>query len=413
MPEFQYQGRDRDGGSVKGSMTEETSDAVASRLIDKNITPVRITKVAVAPAAARKSGTPLNEIDLLARFRTVSKEELIVFSREMYTLTRAGIALNRAFRGLSGMARNPLLKETLEQITDDLEGGLQLASCIARHPRVFPPLYVSLIRAGEGTGQLEQAFNQASDYLELERETAKRIKSATRYPIFVILAMAVAVGVVTVYVIPAFADMFKSFGAELPWQTRALLATSAFFVEWGAWLLGGFIVGLYFFRRYIQTPLGAYRWGRAKLRLPVVGTLFERINLGRFCRTFATLLRAGLPITQALRIVGGAVGNAFLESKIRDMAVGIERGESLLRTASNAEMFTPIILQMIAVGEETGSIDDLLDEVAAFYEREVDYDLKRLTDVIEPILALLLGGLVLILALGIFLPLWDMATVAG
>lgn len=416
MATFRYQGRDQNGKQANGEIEAASAEAVAATLSAKGVTPVRIEKTASSPSAKKKTAGARKKsedrpVDVLAWFKKVELEELIVFSRQMYTLSRAGITLNRALRGLASMAKNPLLQDTLESVAGDLEAGQDLATGMRHHPKVFSPLVISLVRSGEATGNLDVSFLQIAKALELERDTRRRIKSATRYPIFVITAMAVAVGVVTVFVIPAFAKMFASFGAELPWQTRALIASSNFMVIAWPWILGGLVAFFFLFRQYGKTTRGRYRIDRMKLRLPVMGSIIERIHLGRFSRTFATLFRAGLPVTQALRIVSEAVGNSYVQVHTMDMISTIERGDSLTKAAVASGLFTPLILQMLSVGEETGEVDRLMDEVADFYDEEVDYALKRLTDAIEPILAVFLGGLVIILALGVFLPMWDMASV--
>jgi MSHA biogenesis protein MshG len=211
-----------------------------------------------------------------------------------------------------------------------------------------------------------------------------------------------------IWVIPIFADMFKSFGAELPLMTRILLATSDFFITKWIHLLVGIVLIIFLLVRYLRTKNGRYKWDRTKLKLPIVGSIFERTLLGRFARSFSMMLISGVPMTSALNLVAEAVDNAFMAERILTMRKNIEKGESLSRVASSSQMFTPLVLQMINVGEETGRVDELLAEAAEFYEREVDYDLKSLTSKIEPILISVVAGMVLVLALGIFTPMWDM-----
>jgi MSHA biogenesis protein MshG len=277
---------------------------------------------------------------------------------------------------------------------------------------VFSQFYVSMVHVGENTGRLDEVFLQLSHHLERDLETRKRIASAFRYPIFVLVAIAAAVAIINLMVIPAFAKMFASFHAQLPLATRILLGTSKFFVHfWPAMLMAvfGSIVA---WRRFVATEMGRLSWDRKKLSTPVVGEIVHRALLGRFSRSFATMLRAGVPLPTALHVVSHVVDNAFVGQKIRGMVAGIERGESVTRNAAATQLFSPLVLQMMAVGEETGALDQLLEEVADFYDREVDYDLKRLSDRIEPIMIMFIGVLVLILALGVFLPMWNLASVA-
>jgi MSHA biogenesis protein MshG len=305
-----------------------------------------------------------------------------------------------------------MVTEQLAQVRSDLEGGVSMAVALNAHPKVFGTLFVSMISVGENTGQLDQAFRQLASYLELERETRKRIKQATRYPLFVLSAMAVALTVINLFVIPAFSKVFAQFQAQLPLPTRILIATSQFFQDYW-WLLALLLGGsLYAFFKWIETEAGALKWDQLKLRLPIVGGIFERIALARFTRTFAMMYKAGVPLLQTLSINSASVGNKYIGQAILGMRESVERGEALTRSASASGLFTPLVLQMMAVGEETGALDDLFVEVADFYEQEVDYDLKQLADAIEPILIVAMGVMVLILALGVFLPMWELASAA-
>ncbi|MBU2223074.1 MAG: type II secretion system F family protein, partial [Gammaproteobacteria bacterium] len=269
-------------------------------------------------------------------------------------------------------------------------------------------LIVSIVHVGENTGRLDDAFSQLSDYFEQEMETRKQIKQATRYPMFVLLAIVAAMVILNLFVIPQFANMFARFNAELPWATKVLLATSNFFIHYWPLLLVGIIAAGFALYRYLHTAAGSYRWSKLKLRLPIMGDIINRATLGRYARSFSLMLRAGVPLTSALSLVAEAVDNDFMAEKIREMRRNIERGESLVRVSGQSNLFTPLVMQMLAVGEETGQVDDMLQEVALFYEREVAFDLKSLTAKIEPILIVIVAVMVLILALGIFTPMWDM-----
>ena len=402
MAKYQYKGRDAQGALITGQLDAVNAEAVATQLNSRGLIPLSIQEVATAAG---------NSFDFAKLFRKrISVEELIIFSRQMHSLNKAGVPIIRALRGLAGSIKNETLKETLYDVADTLESGVDLASSLNRHPEIFSPLYVSVIHVGENTGRLDLAFKQVAGYLELERDTKKRIGEATRYPLFVIVAIVIAIGVINVLVVPAFAKLFSSFNAELPWQTQFLINCSNFTVNNWYWLLLAIIGSILACRYYIATDIGGLNWDRMKLRIPLVGGIFERINLGRFARTYAMVARAGVPIIQALNVVGSAVGNRYIESKINAMRTRIERGENFSRVAQNSGMFSELVLQMISVGEETGTMDDLLDEVADFYEQEVDYDLKSLGDKIEPILLLIVAGMVLILALGVFLPMWDLSS---
>ena len=407
MSQFKFTGRDAQGTKVSGSRESASADSLASELLAERITPLTIDEQAQVA-----DSDVLAQLKERLRRKRVDLEELIIFCRQMYSLSKAGVPIIRAIGGLAESHRNPYFREVLQDVRSDLEGGQGMAVALNGHPKVFNTLFVSMISVGENTGQLDQAFRQLSVYLELERETRKRIKQATRYPLFVLSAMAVALVVINLFVIPAFSKVFAQFKAELPWATQVLIGTSQFFQDFW-WLLALlFGASLYGFFKWIETDAGALKWDQIKLRLPIVGGIFERIALARFTRTFAMMYRAGVPLLQTLSINSASVGNRYIGQAILAMREGIERGEALTRTASASGLFTPLVLQMMAVGEETGALDDLFVEVADFYEQEVDYDLKQLADAIEPILIVAMGIMVLVLALGVFLPMWDLASVA-
>ncbi len=407
MAAFRFTGRDAQGQKVSGVRQAASAEALAGELLAERITPLTIE--AQAESAVGGDTDVLRQLRRLLGRERVSLEELIIFCRQMHSLSKAGVPILRAMGGLADSTRNPFFGEVLRAVRADLESGNGLGVALSSHPRVFTPLFISMVSVGENTGQLDLAFKQLAGYLDMERETRKRIQQATRYPLFVLLAMGVALVVINLLVIPAFSKVFAQFKSELPLPTRILIGFSEFTQQWW-WLIALVLAGgLVLLLRWLQTEPGARLWDRYKLRLPIVGGIFERIALARFTRTFAMMYRAGLPLLQALAINSNTVGNRHIGQAILDMRDGVERGESLTRGAVASGLFTPLVLQMLAVGEETGALDDLFIEVADFYEQEVDYDLKRLADSIEPILIVAMGGMVLVLALGVFLPMWELS----
>jgi len=405
MQTFHYKGRTQRGDAIEGNIEANSSGAVASQLINNGVTPIDIVEAKVRQDTwgdlKRQLGGGQPGLD-----------DVILFSRQMYTLMKAGVPIVRSINGLATSVRNPIMAETLNTIVEGLESGRELSSTFAQHPKIFSSLFVSMIQVGENTGRLDEAFLQVSQHLELEKETRDRIKAALRYPSFVLMAITAAMFIINIFVIPAFASVFASFKAELPLPTRVLIATSDFTIAYWPYLLAAIVGGIFAFRYYIKTDNGRYVWDRTKLRIPVVGSIIMRSLLARFSRSFAMATRAGVPLVQALTVVARAVDNEFVGDRIRQMRTGVERGDTLTRTAAATDMFTPLVLQMLAVGEETGAVDDMLGEVADFYEREVDYDLKNLSAALEPILLLIIAGMVLVLALGVFLPMWDLGKVA-
>ena len=399
MAIYKYIGRDAQGNIVKGEIDANSKEQAADLVVQKGILPSELNEV--------KEGSESIDISSLL-IRQVKLPDLIIFTRQIYSLTKAGIPILRAVNGLADSSHSKLLKTALCDVLERMHNGYSLSAAMAANPRVFSQLYISLIQVGENTGQLDKVFLQLSEYLEQELETRKRVKAAMRYPSFVIIVLVVAMVVLNIYVIPVFSGMFAKFHAELPWTTQLLLATSSFFVNYWPYLLFVFIAIIVALKVWLKSDKGNYTWDKWKLRIPIMGSVIERSLLARFSRSFAMMLSAGVPLNNALYLVAFAVDNHYLKEKILAMRGRIESGETLLKTASSAQLFTPLVLQMIAVGEETGQIDELLNESADFYEREVDYELKNMAAKIEPILISIVAVMVLILALGIFTPMWDM-----
>jgi MSHA biogenesis protein MshG len=407
VPSFAYTGRNARGELIKGKIEGNDSGAVADQLLTTGITPVEIRQSAgdakdagVAGWSARLFAQPVTLVDLM------------LFSRQMYTLLKSGVPIMRALGGLEESMINPSFKLVVADVRSGLDSGRELSACLRRHPAVFSNFYVSLVRVGESTGMLQEVFLRLYEHLEFEKQARERIKGALRYPLFVVIAMVVAVTIINIVVIPAFAKLFKGFNAELPLLTQVLIGVSSFTVHYWPVILAAIIGAALGFRFWISTPAGRYTWDRLKLRLPVAGAIINKASLARFARSFALSIRSGVPVMQGLSSVAEVVDNDYLAERIERMREGVQRGESVLRTSANAGIFTPVVLQMIAVGDETGELDDLMLEVAELYEREVDYDIKTLAAQIEPILIVFLGVIVLILALGVFLPIWDLSRVA-
>ena len=401
MPFFAYQAKDKQGNPVNGELEAQDDNAVADTLLRRGLIPLSIKQ---------SNGNKEGEKSAITTFfqPKVSLDELIIFSRQMYSLMKAGIPIIRAIVGLAETTTHPVFRETLLDVAKQLEQGRNLSAAFASHKKVFNRLMISIVVVGESTGKLEDAFLQLATYFEQEHETRKRIKAAMRYPTFVIIALAVAMFILNIFVIPTFAEMFSKFNAELPLMTRILIGTSNFFVAYWHLLIIAITVTFFAIKSYLNTPVGRRKWDKVKLKIPMVGGIIERSLLARYSRSFAMILRAGVPMTTGLSLVAEAIDNAFMEEKVIDMRRSIEKGESLLRASKSSELFTQLVLQMVAVGEETGRVEELLQEAAEFYEREVDFDLKSLTAKIEPILISFVAAMVLVLALGIFTPMWDM-----
>lgn len=404
MPLFTYKARDSRGESVEGTLEAISSDAAASSLMDGGLTPIDIGH------AKTESASTLNR-DLNDIFPPkVTLVDLIQFSRQMHSLLRAGVPIMSALSGLSTNTKNPTLAKTIKEVSDSLGAGRDLATSLSHHPDVFSLFYVSLVRVGETTGQLEDIFQQLAFYLEREKNTRQKIKSALRYPIFVLIAISIAIVIINIWVIPAFAGVFARFGSELPLATRILLGTSNFFVNHWPVVLGVVVVGSFALRHYLNTETGRYRWHKLQLHLPLVGNVIYQATMARFTQLFAMAQSSGVPLITALTVVAKALDNDYMEERILTMRDGIERGESITRTARATGIFDGLVMQMLSVGEESGTMDTLLVEIADYYNREVDYAVEKLSAAIEPVLTVVIGGIVLVLAIGVFLPMWSLGS---
>jgi MSHA biogenesis protein MshG len=401
MSAFRYRGRSGRGDLIAGRLEAESLDAVAARLFNLGITPLEI-----APEISRT--VTIGEVLQRLGAGRPSIADLVLFSRQMYSITKAGLPLLRGLRGLAQSTHNALLRDALHDVLHSLESGRDFAASLARHPDIFPPLFVSMVRVGESTGTLDNAFLRLCEYLAEDQAVQDRVKSAVRYPIIVVIVLALAMSVITLFVIPHFAPLFKVLGNDIPLPTRIIMGTSDLVRHHGVALLLGAALGFTGFRYYIVTEPGRYRWDRLKLKIPVVGELAHLAVLSRVTRSLSISLDAGLPMIQALTLLSRAAGNEYLAEQLLRVRDAVERGEPLSRAAAGVGIFPPIVLQMMMVGEETGELTRLLVEVSGFYQREVDYRLRNLTAMLEPLLIIAVGAMVLILALGVFLPMWNM-----
>ena len=406
MAVYSWRGRNTRGELVQGQLEGTNDSGVADQLMSMGVAPVLIE--------LKKTRASVGTESWLGRLnqKPVVLEDVLIFSRQMHTLNKAGIPILRAFAGLQASATKPALVAMFKDIQASLDQGRELSVALTKYQAVFGAFYIAMIRVGEMTGRLTEVFLNLSNHLEFERDVRERIKQAIRYPMFVMVAMAIALVVVNIFVIPVFAKVFEGFHTELPLVTRGLLAFSGFVQSWWPLLVASVVIGVLMFRGYIRTQDGRYAWDGFKLKLPVAGDIIFKATLARFARSFALATQSGLPLPQALSVVAQTVDNAFLGARILQMRNGIERGETITRCASATGVFTPVVLQMIGVGEETGELDALLFEIATLYERDTDYSIKGLAAAIEPILLTFIGGLVLLLALGVFLPLWNMGQAA-
>lgn len=398
---YEYQGRNRRGETMRGTVESASPQAVATWLMESEIFPISI----------KTQGTGFQPPKWFTKYSgqdKVSAVDLLLFTRQMANMVRAGLQMMDAIEGIQKTTASKPLARVLQAAREDLDRGIVLSGALARHPEVFDDYYVNMVRVGEGTGKLEEAFRSLYNQLDFDRQMKQKIKSALRYPTFVMVALGIAMTVMTIFVIPAFAKTYSGLHVELPLLTRILLGISKFSVQyWWAVVMGAGLV--YFMLRLIlKSPEGRYAWDRFKLRIPIIGTILNKATVARFSRSFSTAMKANVPIVMAFQLVSRVVENAFFEARILAMRVGVERGEVLSRVMRTSGIFSPIELQLITVAERTGDVDQAVEQIALMYSDDVEYQVAKLSQSIEPILLAAMGVLVGMFVLGVFLPMWDL-----
>ncbi|MFY9269742.1 MAG: type II secretion system F family protein, partial [Candidatus Manganitrophaceae bacterium] len=363
------------------------------------------------PVSIEEEKPGLSLPNIFPLFETISAEDLIVFSRQLATLIGAGIPFMASFNALEEQTENPKLKRVITQVRREVEGGSTFTDALAKHPTVFSALYISMVKAGETAGVLDEILNRLALLAEHEAETRARIKAATRYPKIVIAALVVAFGILVTFVIPRFAALYANFKAELPLPTRIMIGINIAVHRYGILILAGLITAIFGFRKYINTPSGRLWWDGFKLKLPVFGVIFKKTALSRFARVFGTLTRSGLPILQTLEIVSETVGNVVIARIVDHIRDSAREGRGIIQPMRVSKVFPPIVIQMVAVGEETGKMEEMMMKVSEYYDRDVDYAIKNLSSSLEPLLLAVIGGVILFLALAIFMPWWNLINV--
>ncbi|MFA5073423.1 MAG: type II secretion system F family protein [Nitrospirota bacterium] len=398
MPSYRYKARNSEGSLSEGITDSRSKEAVADQLGSQGLIPVFI----------EEQQPPLIEPDFFAKLTHIKSQDLILFSRQMATLINAGIPIIQSLTTIEKQTGNPRLKKAITDIRQDLESGMALSAALEKHPGIFSKLYVSMIQAGETGGILDNILNRLALLNEQEAETRARVKAAVRYPILVITAICAAFAFLVTFVIPKFAAVFAQFKTELPFPTRVLININYVVQHYWFFILGGIalIVGGVIW--YVRTEKGRWTWDLVKLKLPVLGILFQKVALSRFSRIVGALQKSGVSMMLTLEIASYTVGNVVIARAVDSMRDSLREGKGLHGPMEASGMFPPLIVQMMAVGEETGDIDLMLNKVADYYDVDVEYMLKTLSTMIEPVLLVFIGGMVLFLALGIFLPMWNL-----
>jgi MSHA biogenesis protein MshG len=401
MPIFHYQGRDQTGKLLSGKRIAQSSDTLSILLMKEGVLPITIK----SSDDSRNFWQKLND-----KFeQPVTRDDLGVFARQMYSLCKTGVPLATALKNLAASIHNRTMRNGLFGLVEYLESGQDLASAMQNYPAIFTPIMVSMVRVGQSSGHLAESFLRINQYVELEGSAIKNIKSAMRYPVFVLVAMISAMILINMFVIPAFSHVFAQAKVELPGITLFFMATSGFIRAYWVWILifmSGCTGGFYY---YINTLEGRYHWDKFMLHIPYLGTILKRIVLLRFSQSFSITINSGIPLIEGIDLIAQSVNNEYAKRRILSMREAIEHGNNLAQAAAITHLFTPLELQILGVSEETGEMGVMFEQIASFYRREVDYDLKRLGDVIEPLLIVVLSGMILMLAFAVYLPIWNMA----
>jgi MSHA biogenesis protein MshG len=388
MPNFKYRVRDRSGKAITGTIDAPNLQIAGDHLYQLGYLPIKIEE--------EGNASSFNLLNLWRRFKKMRLEDLVFFSQQLSTLYKAGVPLLTGLESLTEQTENKKLKPILESIGHQIKGGNTLFEAMSKYPDVFSPIYVNMVRAGETSGRLSESLDRFVTLADRDLRTRQRVKEATRYPKIVILSVTIAFAVFITFVIPRFAEVFTRFNTPLPLPTRIMIGINDVFHHYWYFILGALIGIPILIIHYIQTEKGKYFWDRLKIRIPIFGPLFLKVALSRFAYTFVMLNRSGIPILQTLEITSNTIDNVILSQSIQEIR---ESGR-----------FTPLAIQMLSVGESSGALDEMLMRVTGYYDLEVENMIKKLSTYVEPTLTLFLGLVVLFLALAVFLPWWNMAS---
>lgn len=402
MEVYEYKGRNKRGDVMQGTVEAPNAEGVVNWM----------TSTGIAPIHVQLKEDPLKDqpgwIRALQGAKKLNDTDLLMLTRQMATLMRAGVPMIQAVNGLKTSSRNPSMTKLLRSLHSSLDKGSELSAAMSRHPDFFDEYYINMIRVGESSGKLDEVFSRLFTQLDFDRRMRQKIKSVLRYPSFVMSAIMAAMFIMTMYVIPSFTNVYKGMNIELPGMTVFLISISTFAAKNWMLILTAMAVGVLGVRYYLSTPEGRYKWDKYKLHIPVIGVILTKATTARFCRSFETAMKSGVPIVTAFTLVSRVVDNAFYQERVLLMREGVSHGDSLLRSFLSAGIFTPMELQMISVGEETGDVEGMVQQLATLYQEEVEYEAVQLTETLEPVLLLFMAALVLVLLLGIFMPMWSM-----
>jgi len=397
LPQFKYSAVDKFGKKTDGVLEAKTPDEIASYLNNSGYSPLVIKEVKFEALTEKFKNL----------FR-IKQETFILFNRQLATLIGVGLPLLSALDTLFNQTKDPQLKSVIDLVRRDVEGGSSFSESLSKYPKVFSELYVSMIHSAETAGTLPEVLNQIAVLEEYRYEVTSKIKTATRYPLFIIIAMAIAIIIISIFVLPRFTHLFSTFGAQLPLPTRILVKFN--YLTKHYWygiiiIVVGLIIG---FRAFVNSKKGKLKWDRFKLKCPIFGSLTLMMSLSRFCRILSAMIKSGVPILEALQVVSKTMANQVLINVVRGVSAAVEKGEPMSKAMRLSEFMPPMVVDMVAIGEKSGEMDTLLLKVSDYYDSQVDFKIKNLTTMIEPLLLLFIGCMILLLALAIFLPMWNM-----
>ena len=393
---FEYKVRDRTGKLVSGQLIGDSETLVLQKLREQGYTPVEVRKA--------NAGVKM-EINL--RPGRVKLKDLSVFCRQFATMVNSGLPILRALAILSEQTPSKELAKILVQVRTDVEQGSSLSGALAKHPKAFNDLFVAMVRAGETGGVLDDTLLDIADTIETEVELRRKIKSAMTYPVVVVILVVLIMAAMLLFIVPQFETIYASLNSSLPLPTRLLLGASKLVRTYWWMVILGAIGGRYAFRRYKATPQGRAQIDQVKIRVPVFGPLFHKVALARFASTFGMLLKSGVPILQAMDIVKETVNNRVIARAVDDVKGSVREGESIAKPLGKHAVFPPMVVQMLAVGEETGAVDTMLEKVAQFYNSEVEATVDALTSLIEPLLIAVIGGAVGAAVIALYMPMFN------
>lgn len=409
MAEFTYKALDKGGREVKGVIEASSEDVIVERLRNMGYYPL---EVSVQKAKA-------GQTDILALpgvrnlFHRIKTKHVMVFTRQFATLIDAGLPIIKSLSILSEQVESVIFKEKIQQISKDIEAGGTLSDALSKHPKVFDDLYVNMVRAGEVGGVLEAVLNKIAEFLEKRQAIIGKVRSAMMYPLVVIVLAALIVAFILIKIVPEFKNIYDQLGAELPLPTQMLVDAGDILATKTVWVVIGIILFIVIFKKIYSTKEGKYRIDQMKLKVPVFGTLFQKSAIVRFSGTLSTLITSGVPILQALDICRETSGNEVVTRALNDVYDSVKEGESIHEPLSKCKVFPPLVVHMVAVGEETGAIDQMLTKVSEAYEREVDDTVNALTSILEPVLIVFLGVIVGAIVIALYLPLFNIPKIVG